>query len=76
MLARHTGWSYDFIHRRLPLALGLQIILLHDSREGLTRVWSVPMREDEDECRAVDISRQIEQAIKAADASNSQSEYE
>lgn len=75
MLARHTGWSYDFIHRRLPLALGLQIILLNDSREGLTRVWSVPMKEDEADMPQLDISDQIKQALQKADASNSNSEH-
>ena len=75
MLARHTGWSYDFIHRRLPLALGLQIILLNDLRAGLTRVWSFPMSEDETETAKLDIADQIKQALHKADASNSNSKY-
>jgi len=66
LIAKHTGWSYDFINRRLPLAFGLQIILLHDLREGLTRVWSAPMREDGPQSGRVDIRSQITKALAAA----------
>jgi hypothetical protein len=49
----------------LPLAFGLQIILLHDLREGLTRVWSAPMREDGPQPGRVDIRSQIAKALAA-----------
>jgi hypothetical protein len=47
----------------LPLAFGLQIILLHDLREGLARVWSAPMREDGPQPGRVDIAQQIRTAL-------------
>jgi hypothetical protein len=70
LLASHTGWSYDFINRRLPLALGMQIILLHDLREGRPMVWSQPMRGDAGRA-SVDIAAQIQTAIDNASESSS-----
>jgi hypothetical protein len=64
LLASHTGWSYDFINRRLPLALGMQILLLHDLREGRPMVWAQPMRGDAG--GSVDIAAQIQTAIDKA----------
>jgi hypothetical protein len=50
----------------LPLALGLQIILLHDLRDGRNMAWSVPMKEEEGVGARVDIRGQIESALDKA----------
>jgi hypothetical protein len=49
----------------LPLALGLQIILFHNLREGLPVRWSVPMR-GEDGKTAVDILAEIKRSLAHA----------
>jgi hypothetical protein len=53
----------------LPLALGLQIILFHNLREGLPVRWSVPMG-GEDSTGAVDILAQMRKSLANADHSN------
>lgn len=45
MLASHTGWTADYILRRLPVALGLQMIMWHDIKSGRRMRWSHPMNE-------------------------------
>jgi hypothetical protein len=49
----------------LPLALGLQIILFHNLREGLPVRWSVPMR-GEDGKTAVDILAEMKRSLANA----------
>ena len=50
------------------MALGLQIILFHNLREGLPMMWSVPMRADE-HSDTVDILAQMKHSISNADRS-------
>jgi hypothetical protein len=60
-----TGWSADYILRRLPVALGLQMILWHDQRAGRVMRWSQPMREHES-VAAVDIVAEMQQTLANA----------
>ena len=59
-----TGWSADYILRRLPVALGLQMILWHDQRAGRVMRWSQPMRERSRP--AVDIVAEMQQTLAKA----------
>jgi hypothetical protein len=68
LIASHTGWSHHYIARELPLALGLQIILFHNLREGLPMRWSNDIGGDEDRA-AVDIMAEMKRSIANANKS-------
>jgi hypothetical protein len=40
-----TGWTADYILRQLPVALGLQMILWHDIKNGRKMRWAHAMNE-------------------------------
>jgi hypothetical protein len=49
----------------------LQIILLHDLREGRPMMWAMPMREEQSAVATVDIAAQMKSILAQADESPS-----
>jgi hypothetical protein len=63
-----TGWSADYILRRLPLAMGLQMILWHDLKAGRKMRWAHSMNEGRG---SVDIAAQIRKSLVNANEDHS-----
>jgi hypothetical protein len=63
-----TGWSADYILRRLPLAMGLQMILWHDLKAGRKMRWTNSMNEGRG---SVDIAAQIRKSLANANEDHS-----
>ena len=59
-----TGWTADYILRQLPVALGLQMILWHDIKNGRKMRWAHAMNE-RGKAR-VDIAAEIQAALANA----------
>jgi hypothetical protein len=59
-----TGWTADYILRQLPVALGLQMILWHDIKNGRKMRWSHPM--DGRGSARVDIADEIAKTLALA----------
>jgi hypothetical protein len=63
LIASKTGWSFDYILRQLPVAAGLQLILWHDTANGLRMRWSGAMNEGGGR---VDIAAQMKSTLAQA----------
>jgi hypothetical protein len=64
LLASVTGWPADYILRKLPVALGLQMILWHDLKAGRSMRWGANMAERGR--GKVDIAAEIQKTLALA----------